>query len=183
MNQYAPVGEADVRLVLENGDIHIVKRNDIVFHEKRFNAFEYFQLDGVSHRYNVDEETNSVTSGIYQNETVITPHFTRTSNSQSIFSLQFLTDGTYLQVPAGAFREIMEQNQQVRLFGRSVVEKEFVRNLNFDVLFRSRSAKERLAYFRAHYPQLENIIPHTIIASFLGITPVSFSRLRSELTK
>lgn len=167
LNLYAPVGQPAVDLIEKSGNIETVKKNEVVFHEKRFNAFEYFQLEGVSHRYNVDGEMQSVTSGIYQNEIVITPHFTRTTNSQSIFSLQALTDCTYLKVPAGTFREISDQNQQIRIFGRAVIEKEFIRNLNFEVLFRSYNAKDRLLYFRIHYPQLENIIPHSIIASFL----------------
>ncbi len=183
LNTYAPVGQSAVELILENGNVESIRKNEVVFHEKRFNAFEYFQLEGVSHRYNVNEEMQSLTSGIYQNEIVITPHFTRTTNDQSIFSLQSLTDCTYLKVPAGAFREISDQNQQIRMFGRAVVEKEFINSLKFEVLFRSYTAKDRLLYFRTHYPHLENIIPHTVIASFLGITPVSFSRLRNELAK
>lgn len=167
----------------QQGTLETLKKNEVLFHEKRFNAFEYFQLEGVSHRFNLDKDQHPVTSGIYQNEIVITPHFTRTSNCYSIFSLQTLTDCTYLKVPAGIFRELSDQHLQLRMFGRAVVEKEFIRNLNFEVLFRSFSAKDRLVYFRAHYPQLENIIPHTIIASFLGITPVSFSRLRNERVK
>ncbi|MBK8702254.1 MAG: Crp/Fnr family transcriptional regulator [Saprospiraceae bacterium] len=183
LNAYAPVGSTAVDLIFENGEIETSMKNEIVFHENKYNAFEYFQLEGVSHRFNMDDELQKCTTGIYQNEIVITPHFTRTTNGQSIFSLQALTDCTYLKVPAGTFRDISEQNQQIRMFGRAVVEKEFIRSLNFEVLFRTFNAKDRLLYFRTHYPLLENIIPHTVIASFLGITPVSFSRLRNELAK
>ncbi len=183
LNAYAPVGSTAVDLIFENGEIETSMKNEIVFHENKYNAFEYFQLEGVSHRFNMDDELQKCTTGIYQNEIVITPHFTRTTNGQSIFSLQALTDCTYLKVPAGTFRDISEQNQQIRMFGRAVVEKEFIRSLNFKVLFRTFNAKDRLLYFRTHYPLLENIIPHTVIASFLGITPVSFSRLRNELAK
>jgi CRP-like cAMP-binding protein len=183
LNAYAPVGQAAGELIFQNGSVEVFRKDEIVFHEKRFNAFEYFQLEGVSHRFNVDSDVQTVTTGIYQNEIVITPHFTRTTNSQSIFSLQALTDCSYLKVPAGTFRDLSDRNQQIRIFGRAVVEKEFISSLNFEVLFRSHTAKERLLYFRANYPLLENIIPHTVIASFLGITPVSFSRLRNELAK
>ena len=183
LNAYAPVGQVALDLIFSSGGLQTIKKNEVIFYEKRFNAFEYFQLEGVSHRYNVDSDAHSITTGIYQNEIVITPHFTRTTNGQSIFSLQALTDCTYLKVPAGTFRDISEQNQQIRTFGRAVVEKEFIRSLNFEVLFRSFNAKDRLLYFRTNYPLLENIIPHTVISSFLGITPVSFSRLRSELAK
>ena len=183
LSTYSTVSQAAVDLIFTSGSLDTIKKNEVIFYEKRFNAFEYFQLEGVSHRYNVDHDSQSITTGIYQNEIVITPHFTRTTNGQSIFSLQALTDCTYLKVPAGTFRDISEQNQQIRMFGRAVVEKEFIRSLNFEVLFRSFNAKDRLLYFRTNYPLLENIIPHTVISSFLGITPVSFSRLRNELAR
>ena len=183
LNAYAPVGQGAVDLVFSSGSIETIKRNEVIFHEKRFNAFEYFQLEGVSHRFNVDGDLQTITTGIYQNEIVITPHFTRTANGHSIFSLQALTDCIYLKVPAGTFRDISEQNQQIRMFGRAVVEQEFIKSLNFEILFRSFKAKDRLLYFRSTYPLLENIIPHTVISSFLGITPVSFSRLRNEMAK
>lgn len=181
LNSYAPFTSATVELIFQSGSLQSFKKNDIVFPEKRYNAYEYFQLEGISHRYNTDENRQILTTGIYLNGTVITPHFARTMNGQSIFSIQALTDCTFVKIPIGTFDELRERNQQIRAFGQRVVEKEFIRNLNFEVIFRSCSAKERLIFFRANFPQLENRIPHTIIASFLGITPVSFSRLRHEL--
>lgn len=177
------MSEGNAQLIFEAGELEDAKKNQLVFQEKRFNGFEYFQLGGISHRFNLDEDKQPLTTGIFQDETVITPHFARTRNGHSIFSLQALTDSTFLKVPAGRFRELSDTHQQILLFGRAVVEKEFIRNLNFEVLFRSYTAKDRLLFFRENYPQLENLIPHTVIASFLGITAVSFSRLRNELAK
>jgi hypothetical protein len=47
----------------------------------------------------------------------------------------------------------------------------------------SQTAKERLIKFREDYPILENLIPHTTISTYLGITNISLSRLRNELAK
>jgi len=183
LNSYSPVTPAGARAILESGSIEPFKKNEIVFPEKRYNAFEYFQLEGISHRFNTDSDKQILTTGIFQNEIVITPHFTRTQNGQSIFALQALTDCLYLKVPAGTFSDLMNSDEQIRRFGRSVVEREFVKGLNYEVLFRSYTAKDRLAFFRSNYPNLENLIPHTVIASFLGITPVSFSRLRNDTAR
>lgn len=183
LNDYTAVDESAARIILEAGEIETYRKSDVIFHERRFNAFEYFQFDGVSHRYNVGDDKEVLTTGIYQDAIVITPHFARTTNSQSIFSMQALSDCTYLKVPAGVFKDLRDQHTQVRMFGQAVVEKEFIRSLKFEVLFRAQNAKDRLLFFREKYPALENLIPHTVIASFLGITPVSFSRLRNELAK
>jgi CRP-like cAMP-binding protein len=43
------------------------------------------------------------------------------------------------------------------------------------------TAKKRLIRFREQYALLENLIPHTDIATYLGITNISLSRLRKEL--
>ena len=183
LNACAHVGHDDAERVFSSGSVEVYHKNDSIFYEKRFNGFEYFQLEGVSHRFNTNDDTHLVTTGIYQGEAVITPHFARTRNGQSIFSLQALTDCTFLKVPAGLFRELMDNYPRIQVFGQAVVEQEFVRSLNFEVLFRAYNAKDRLLHFRETYPGLENLIPHAVIASFLGITPVSFSRLRNELAR
>ena len=40
---------------------------------------------------------------------------------------------------------------------------------------------DRLEWFRERYPNYEGLFVHHQIASFLGMTPVSFSRLRAKL--
>ncbi|HEV7332320.1 MAG TPA: Crp/Fnr family transcriptional regulator [Flavisolibacter sp.] len=183
LKDYTAISPATLTTVIQSGTLASYKRGETVFLQKKYNAFEYFLLEGIAHRYNVDEESQMLTTGIYIEKNVITPHFARTINSISIFSLQALTDCTFFKIPIGAFDALRLQNEQLRAFGQRVVEREFIQHLNYEALFRSYTAKDRLLFFRQHYPALENLIPHTVIASFLGITPVSFSRLRNELTK
>jgi CRP-like cAMP-binding protein len=114
---------------------------------------------------------------------VITPHFARTKNGKSIFSLQALTDILIIEIPVDALDNLRFTNEYYKTFGKKVIEEELSKSIFTDIVFRSNTAKERLLSFRSTYPNLENLIPHNIIASYLGITKVSFSRLRSESTK
>lgn len=177
-----PVNQKAIELLFAEGAVETFQKGEIVFHERRLDTFEYIQLEGISHRFNLDNDGNQVTTGIYQNEAVITPHVSRNVNQQNIFSLQALMTSTYLKIPADKFWILMRQHPTIESFAHATMVKEFSNVLSFEVLFRTSTAKDRLLYFRAKYPMLENIIPHTVIASFLGITTVSLSRLRNELT-
>ncbi len=183
LNSYAAVSEDLARLIFEQGRVEPYSKDEIIFHEKRYNELEYFQLEGISHRYIVDAESNKITTGIYEEQIVITPHFGRTANSQSIFSLQALSDSSYFIIAVNTFEELRREHIQIEKVAQTVVTREYIRLMNLEILFRASTAKERLIHFRDNFSQLENKIPHMVIASYLGITSVSLSRLRKELSK
>lgn len=49
-----------------------------------------------------------------------------------------------------------------------------------EIALASFKGKDRLLLLRKNYPNIENLIPHTDIASYLGITNISLSRLRTQ---
>lgn len=128
---YCAADDEAVDLIYKNGRVEVARKDEIIFHAKRADESEYFQLEGITHRFNANEDNDIITTGIYQDTTVITPHFARTIQNQSIFSLQALTDCTYFKIEANTFDKLREQNQTLKQFARAVIEKEFTRNLNF----------------------------------------------------
>ena len=169
------------QLFKEHFSVLQISKNTTLFEEGKRNESEYLIISGVVRRYNITEKGDEVTTGFFSDESVVTPHFARTRNQKSIFSLQTLTDCSIAEIKVTKLDELRYAHQDFRNFGQHVIEKE-LSNLYFsETVYRSFSAKERLIQFRTDYPNLENLIPHTIIASYLGITNVSFSRLRNEL--
>ncbi len=114
---------------------------------------------------------------------VIIPHFARDHNNKSIFSLQALTDIIIAEIPVKELDNLRNYNKEIQEFGQRIIESELALTYFNEVVFRSYSAKERLLAVRKWFPNLENMVPHNIISSYLGITNVSFSRLRNELSK
>lgn len=164
-------------------DCSIIKRfnkNEIVFSEGKKTNSEYFLIEGVLQRFNDTENGERVTTGFYLGYSVITPNFARTIKNKSLFSLQALTETIIIEIPVADFDNLRFTNKEFQLFGQRVLEEELSKSILTETTFRSSNAKERLTLLRKAYPNLENLIPHHIIASYLGITNVSFSRLRSE---
>lgn len=158
------------------------KLNDIFVQDKR-NDFEYILISGILNRYILSEKGDMITTGFYMSKAVITPHFARTNQGKSIFNLQSLTNSVLVEISVNDLNHLRHNHKEFNAFGQRIVEAELSQIHFNDVVFRSYSAKERLLMLREQFQNLENTIPHHIIASYLGITPVSFSRLRNELTK
>ncbi|MDR2145703.1 MAG: hypothetical protein LBE91_04500, partial [Tannerella sp.] len=86
------MSESAKQLFLEKATIVELPKNHTVFLEGKKNLLEYILISGVVHRYNISDKGDAVTTGFYMPESVITPHFARTNNGKSIFSLETLTD-------------------------------------------------------------------------------------------
>lgn len=171
------------RIFLERFSSSFFEKDKTIFQSGKPNAFEYFLLSGMLQRFNLNEKGEEITTGFYQDLSVVTPHFARTINGKSIFSLRSLTPVELIAIPVKEFDQLRMNNEEFEQFGQRVIEGELIKTISTEIAFRSSTAKERLLHLRKTYPNIENLIPHTIIASYLGITQVSFSRLRNQLAK
>jgi len=73
----------------------------------------------------------------------------------------------------------MQSNKDLETFGFKVMMQDAYKRAEREKILLTASGIEKLEWFRKSYPNLENEIPHYYIASFLGMTPTSLSRLRA----
>jgi CRP-like cAMP-binding protein len=183
VQRYHALSSNGMDLVAAAGERISLPRDAHLAEQGRPDASEYFLLEGILHRYVTGGEGEPLTTAFHTGGTVLTPHFARTVNGRSLVNLQALVPATVVVLPVAELDRLRYAHVELRLFGLRVVEQELVENIRQGIAFRERSARERLLAFRRDFPGLENQVPHTTIASFLGITPVSFSRLRKELAR
>lgn len=181
LGKYTTLKPGSLELILNNCKVLSLKKEEHLSVIGKADANEYFLLEGVMHRYVENEIGDPVSTGFYRSKSVLTPHFARTIAGKSIFNLQALTHVLAAAMPVKVLDSLRYSYEDIRAFGLKVVEQELLLSLNTEIAHRSLSAKDRLLAFRDTFPNLENLIPHTIIASYLGVTPVSLSRLRKEL--
>jgi CRP-like cAMP-binding protein len=183
LNEFGIVSTFSKQLFKEKATIKKLPKNSNIFIEEKKNELEYLLISGVTHRFNISDKGEIVTTGFYLPKSVITPHFARTNKEKNIFSLQALTDIVIAEISVKELDNLRYNNKEFHQFGQRIIELELSQTFFNQVVYRSYSAKERLIELRNQYPNLENLVPHNIIASYLGITNVSFSRLRNELIK
>jgi CRP-like cAMP-binding protein len=105
------------------------------------------------------------------------------SDNPSQLSFQALTSARLIRFPYKKFRALFEEHRCLETFMLRVLEIEWINKERHDIQMVTNDATTNYLIFRENYPNLENLIPQYHIASYLGITPIQLSRIRSQLTK
>lgn len=113
----------------------------------------------------------------------ISDYITLYTNDKSVVSIESLTASTVLIIDKTKVEDFYKKYPQFETFQRKNFEKRMAtlqkRILNLLAL----SASEKYNQFINDYAEFEKIIPNYQIASYLGITPQSLSRVRKERIK
>lgn len=146
-----------------------------------WDKYEYFLVSGVVRSYLENNEGEEITLSFFEQNSVISPHLTRTKNERALINYQALTSCKLQKINASNFAKLIETDAEVREFAHEVLKRELQQKVNKEIQLASWTANERLQQFRKDFHMLENLIPHPMIAAYLGITNVSLSRLRKSL--
>ena len=109
-----------------------------------------------------------------------TPHL---ENRETWYSIQALTQGDLAYLPLDQWEKLYSGHPCWGKVFKEYVVRLFIEKEDRERSFLTEDAKTRYLRFRDNYPELEKQIPQFYIASFLGISPVSLSRIRADLKK
>lgn len=183
INSVYPVSAKSINEVEDIMEFRSVDKGDTFIKRNKRDTNEYFILEGICRTYLLSPEGEEITLSFFTSNSILSPYSTRTKDEISLLNFQALTDIQLSSMNAINFEELMINNLEIRRFGNTVLRNELTKKVDREIGLASLSAKERLLKFREEYPLLENLIPHTHIASYLGITNISLSRLRSNLAR
>ena len=183
VNKVSPVSEGSLDLVSDLILVEVYEKGDVFIERGKKNNKEYFVYEGVCRSFLLNPEGEEVTISYFLEGSVLSPNKTRTANQISHLNFQALTKLTVASLNADKFEQLMINYIDIREFGNLVLQNELLAKVEKEIGLASLNAKERLILFREKYHFLENLISHVDIASYLGITNISLSRLRKELMK
>lgn len=181
INSIYPVSGFSLKQIIELVEYQDYKKGSSFIERGTHNYYEYFLLDGICRSFVLNPEGEEITIAFFNPGTVLSPFVTRTVEGISNVNFQALTDITLGTMDASRFLELMVDKVDAREFGNMVLKIELQNKVEKEIGHASLTAKERLLKFREKYSLLENLVPHTTIATYLGITNISLSRLRKEL--
>lgn len=181
INSIFPLSDSSIKKISEIVSFKELKTGSIFIEKDKPTRCEYFLLSGICRSFILNPEGEEITISFFNKGSILSPFVTRTISGISTLNFQALTDITIGEMDAVKFEEFMVNNLDIREFGNMVLKTELHKKVKKEMNLASLTAKERLQIFRKDYPGFENFVPHSAIASFLGITNVSLSRLRKHI--
>ena len=166
-----------------------------IFYEKQFSANEQllqpgsttyelmFVSEGLLRFYYLSEE------GIESNKAFVTegnfagPLAASGLNLPIMYGVEALETTTVLAADLQVFSSLFEEHPVFDRFGRMLAELILQRKELRTRSLLQKTAKQRYVDFRKDHPELLKRVPQFQIASYLGVTEVSLSRIKRELVQ
>ncbi|PRY26950.1 CRP-like cAMP-binding protein [Aliiruegeria haliotis] len=140
---------------------------------------EFILLEGCLASSICDQEGREVCVGFFMGPCVVTPNIARTRDGVSLVSIAATTDATLAWIDSELLSGLMLSSESIRNWANAVLQDALSKKAEREWCLAALGGAERLSWFRQSFPGYEDIFTHSLIASFLGVTPVTMSRLRA----
>jgi len=151
----------------------LVKTNDI--------ANEIYFLNKGVLRLFYEKDGEEITAFIYSENLFASSYESFLRQSKSIQCIDALEDCELLVLSYQSMHELYQEVPKFNIITRIVAEQRFINAQQILSSFILDSPEERYIKFTKQFPDLIQRVPQHIIASYLGITPVSLSRIRKRI--
>lgn len=181
LNKYHQVSERTCQALTKVTEIQIFSEKELIEKEKEKCNSEFIILDGIIKAYVIDQNGDEVTINFFTNYMAITPTIMRSLDDIAFYNLQVLSKKASLLVfnKNGMF-DHMQDYEDLEQFGPKVMMIDAMQKIERELVLLKSNGKEKLDWFRKRFPNLENSVQHYHIASFLGMTSTSLSRIRGK---
>ncbi len=139
-----------------------------------------FIVSGLMRIYYLDPAGNEVNEGFYDAGQLVGPISSMVSNEACQYYIQALEPSELLVADYRQFHELGYNKPEWLRFEIKFMQQIYLRGARRDAKLLLGSAEQRYRWFCKEYPDLQKRIPQYQIASYLGVTPVTLSRLRKK---
>lgn len=159
-------------------EIKILKERFLL--KKGQTANDYFYVVSGGFRVFYDHQEKQITAWIALENSFFTDLHSTKTQTPSRFNIQAIEDSVVLAIECNKMEQLYDQFPEWQKFGRKIWEEAFLNVVDGAIKFQSMTAEER---YLSEMQQSEFLqrIPLKQLASFLGITPSSLSRLRKKI--
>jgi CRP-like cAMP-binding protein len=173
--------EATLQQYLQHTTIKTFAKGDMLLRQGDICRHSFYVEKGLLRYYSIDEKGKEHILQFAPERWLVTDRESVYFNQPTDFFIDTLEPSQVAILPNDFFADLSAENKTFLEFNEKLLHNH-IRHLQRRInLLLSASAEERYLDFISHYPDLLLRVPQWMIASYLGITPESLSRVRKDL--
>lgn len=145
--------------------------------------YECYVSKGCLRQYYVDDNGQEHTMMFAIEDWWTSDMYSLVTGEPSLTNVEAMEDSELLLIERTHFDELLLKAPKFERHFRIMLQRAFIAHQRRLIDNMSRPAEQRYMRFTEQYPQLEQRMPLKYIASYLGITPESLSRIRGQKVK
>jgi CRP-like cAMP-binding protein len=181
MNFVADIPREEQDKLLKRLNSITVKKNEYFLRAGDVPQRIGFNVSGLMRLFYIDSNGTEFIKHFCMENTLAISFSAFLLREESKFSIQAIEDTKLLTINYKTYREILDSHVCWQIVSRKLAELLYIIKEKREYELLMNSAQERYLQFLEDYPNLEHRLNNYHIASYLGITPESLSRIRTNL--
>ena len=180
INNIYPLTKASKSLIKESIVEVKFPKGHILFKANKIETSIYFIKKGIARAYAFSDE-NQITFWFGQEGDPIVSMQSYVNNQKGYEDVELLEDCDLYELKTEKLHELFLEDIEIANWGRKFSELELIKSEKRLIALQFNTATERYLALLENYPSIIQRVQLSYIASYLGITQVSLSRIRANI--
>jgi CRP-like cAMP-binding protein len=183
LSRFTTLNEKEQQAILEDVLVEEYKKGTILLEQGDVPTKCYFVLKGCVRQYSIDETGREVTSNFYTEEQSVSNFKYHKQDKSSAYSYTCMEDCLLVVGDNDTNMDMFNKYSQLESMTRQMVEEKLGEVQDDLASFIASTPEERYKALLQKRPGLVDRVPQHQLASYLGITPESLSRIKKRINK
>ncbi|MNF97381.1 Anaerobic regulatory protein [compost metagenome] len=181
MSRWTSLTKEDQQTIANELRVEKFAKGEVLFQQGDTPVACYFILKGCVRQYSIDEDGREVTSNFYTEEQAIAIFNHHKLDKSSDYTFVCAEDSVMVVGDLDKERDMYDKHPQLESMTRRMMEENFSQVQEEFAAFIAASPEDRVKTLLMKRPSLINRAPQHQLASYLGITPESLSRIKKRI--
>lgn len=183
ISRHISLTEEEAELFLSLLRPRAIRRRQLLLQSGDIARHETFVVKGLLRAYTVDKSGYEHVAMFASEGWWISDLYSFLTQTPANQNIDALEDSEVLQIEKQDLEKLYLQVPKFDRFFRILLQNAFIANQQRIIASISQTAEEQYVAFIKKYPSLEQRVPQHQVASYLGITPETISRIRRSMLK
>lgn len=181
MNKFTSLSDEEQQAIVNEIIVKEYKKGTTLLIQGEVPTKCYFVLKGCVRQYSIDESGKEVTSNFYTEEQAIVIFNHHKLEKSSEFTFSCLEDCVLVEGDFNTEKDMYTKYRQLEAMTRKMIEENLGQVQEEFATFVASTPEERFRILLKKRPHLIDRVPQHQLASYLGITPESLSRIKKRV--